>query len=451
MLFNKLFRFIYPLITMTPLFILCYLLFHNQFYFPWLYFLIQLPIVFSAAVISNNYIKNNLYNFEASEKVLSGVFILGYILFNIVIFAVITKLKLLMLIIPIPTALAGILIYVFVGLGVIHKRIHQGFNELYELHLKDTIFFVSLFSSIKTLIFLIVLICKLNSNSGVTHLFIITFIWDIVAIYLLREERYKFIKKGFDIKKTRKPIYIILTIAIFSFVISNSNSILPYSKIINFVENLKVNRYEETTIDLIEKEPEEFKSDIQIIQSLDSEFDVNPLLLTFWSFVEKIIYTIGGFLVIYFIILPLLLPIIKNLKKYSKVSLKDYFKEVLEAFKFLFLGSKVSKQGHKKNRKSYNQVVNSNKAKIRKYDFYKGIKKYFIKSLKWLERKEKMKFNRGLTVSILLERINKYKEIDTKEDRLKQLYYRDFYSNKELTLTERKEVKQLTKTLLKGK
>lgn len=448
MLFNKLFRLAYPIISISPLFLLFYTLFYDQLYLPLIYFTLQIPLILSAGIVSNNYIKNNLHNFEVSEKVLSGIFIIGYIIFNLVIFAAILKLKLLMLIIPIPTVLGGILVYVLVGVGVINKGMYKGLNELYEHHLKETVFIVSLFSSIKTLIVLVSLICKLYSNNLITYLFILTFILDIAVVYLLREESYKFIKKNFSLKKSRKSISIILIISLFSFIVSNSGSIFPYTKIIDF----KINKNYEINNDLYDNELEEPVSDSQIVQSLDREFNVSPILITFWKFIEKLIYITGFSLILYFVILPLIIPIIKSIKEYKKFSLKVYLKNVIEAFRLLFIFSKdTMKNRSVKNRKN-NKAKKSNTNDNTRIRLYKGIEKYFIKSVKWVESKEKKDYRKGLTVSMLLKKINNIKKEDNlHNDRLKQLYYQEFYSDRKLSLSEIKEVKELTKTLLKGK
>lgn len=446
MLYNKAIKFLYPLISSFPLFLIMNNLLKNQIYNPVILLILPLPLVILTILLSSSYIKENLSEFEIEDRVLSGFFLVTYIIASIIISLLMVEMKLLMFVISIPMIVLGILTYMVSGIDIVKKYCEHSKSGLFNKHLKDTSNLVLGISSFKTLMLIIIKISELDLTVSVLVLFILSFVADITFIYLIRSRLYILNSKTTYNRSLRSSFFTISLIILLSLIISQGDSLLPYNKIVDFINGLSAKGHG-FEVDIVGTEVEDDRPFRELLKSFEEnreEYEINPVLALLWKALEFAVFVVGSVLIFIVFVIPFIAPFISKLKKGVKFSFKEYILEVLGFFKLLFNKPKEIVTNIVKSSSRVNKKKSSKKSVYKPKKLPKGILKYYYKLIHLLEKREHRKFLHGLTINDLLE---KYKG----DNRLKELFYREFYSGNSLEKNERSEIKKITKTLLKGR
>ncbi|MDA3812102.1 MAG: hypothetical protein PF518_17420, partial [Spirochaetaceae bacterium] len=180
----SLFPIFYALITTLPVTLFFFRQFFYQYHFPLLYLITALLILIIFYPVFRAFIRHNLYNFEDSESASSIIIVLTITVIGIAITQLVIKTEVLYTFLALPYILSLLFCYQLTVFDFVKNNSIRGIVKFMYFHLKKSASSVFIFSSVK-IIFLIILLIK-NINPYFPIIWIISFIFDFIIIVIIR-------------------------------------------------------------------------------------------------------------------------------------------------------------------------------------------------------------------------------------------------------------------------
>ncbi len=443
---NTIYGVLYSFITLLPLMLIFDSGIMNVYLFPLILVAIFIPVF-------TMYGKKNLYNFEDSGNTVPIQVVITPITICIALYFIIP--------ISVLTGILLITLYNFVILDGFNDYSDQAVIKVRFIHLSFVNNFVNTLLTIKLIVLILVIFLGYFNNPVI---WVLSYIMDIYTKYRLRNDLFKLnlfsegYKQEINSKQRDIFVYIIILISlILSNMLSSSKAIVPYTLIIKFLkwlyslggkveEEMPIQNYSQIT---------NFEEQMGIPQELMGNSDSPPEFLKIFFIILEKVFIIGVILlIIYFLLYPLIAPLLKLNVKTS--SLKEYYLQIIHNIVGFFNGIKKAIL-EIFNRNSNEDYIFSDNVKNSNNIYYsKGLKhkreikillRYYIKLVKWSNKKSSYRGSR-LSINDFFNSLDIHGfEIET--SKLNDYFNRGFFSDASISNSEFRDIKNILKVIIK--